>query len=106
MSRKTVVGILIGAVALASCASIIASLRHALGRREKRAPEHDALEAERAKIQAALGDRVAPLDLSMWPERLRGRPELPDRDTLRNSITPIDRPAWVDVREDRDARGY
>ena len=97
----------LAAVGLLSMASIIAGLRHAL-RRERRetVPVLDPREAERRRIRAALGDLVGPpIDLNDWPEHLRPHPDLPDRDTLRNSITPLSRPIWQDIREDRDARG-
>jgi hypothetical protein len=93
--------VLVAAIATLSTASILAGLRHALGR-DKRPPE-DEREAERRRIREHLGDIVKPLDLSDWPDRLRGREDLPDRDTLRSRVRPIDRPAWVDIREERDA---
>jgi len=94
--------------ALLATASLLASLRHALRRERRHAPDtaEGRREEEWRRIREALGDVVRPLDLSMWPEHLKGRADLPDRDTLRASIPPIDRPAWVDIREDRDVRGY
>ena len=83
---------LMGLVAL-STASLLAGLRHALGRREQPASAQDAQDSDRAKIQKVLGDVVRPLDLSVWPEHLRPRPGMPDRDTLRRSLSRSSRPA-------------
>jgi len=105
--KKNLVLVLIGVAAALSTASLLAGLRHALGRREKAELPDDPLEAERKRIREALGDILAPpIDFSLWPEHLRPRPDLPDRDTLRARIKPIERQAWQDIREDRDARGY
>ncbi len=98
----TLVIIVLGAL---STASLLAGLRHAL-RRERRVPDLDPREAERRRIREALGDLLAPpIDYSMWPEHLRPTPDMPDRDTLRRSLPRSARPAWMDIREDRDARG-
>ena len=97
--------LLVATLAIASTASILAGLRHAFGHRDKREEPDDPREAERARISEALGDVVKPLALSEWPERLRGRSDLPDRDTLRNSLPPSEHPIWLDLREERDS-GY
>jgi hypothetical protein len=92
-------------VAVLSSASLLAGIRHALGKREQIEPELSPRELERRRIREAMGDLLAPpLDLSKWPEHLRPKPGMLDRDTLRRSMPRSDRPAWLDLREDRDAR--
>jgi hypothetical protein len=99
---------LLVAVALAAVvlsASRFAGIRHAFGKREHAPPELSARELERLRIREAMGDLLAPpLDLSKWPEHLRPKPGMPDRDTLRRALPRSNRPAWHDLREDRDAR--
>ncbi len=103
MRKRTLLVALVGVGMLLSTASLLAGLRHALGRREHAEPDLDPREAERRRIREALGDVVAPLDLSQWPEHLRGGADLPDRDTLRRSMPRTDRPAWHILREERDS---
>jgi hypothetical protein len=103
--RWNVFLVLIGLAALLSTSSLLGGLRHALARREKAESEVDPREAERRRIREALGDAVGSIDLSLWPEHLRPKPGQPDRDTLRRSMPRSERPAWHDIREDRDA-GY
>ena len=97
--------VMVGLATMVSTASLLTAMRHALARREKAEPERDLdpQEAERRRIREALGDAVGSLDLSLWPEHLRPRPGLPDRDTLRRSMPKSERSAWIDLREDRDA---
>lgn len=101
--KKNATVILAGLLALLSTASLLAGLRHALGRREKRETPESRREAERRRIREAMGDMLGTIDPEMWPEHLRPGPGLPDRDTLRRSLPRSARPAWVDIREDRDA---
>jgi hypothetical protein len=102
MSKKNLLA-LVGVVGLLATASLLAGLRHAL-RRDRPEAELDPREAERKRIREALGDVVRPMDLNDWPERMRPRPGLPDRDTLRAMVPKTDRPAWQILREDRDTR--
>lgn len=106
MRRVSPVVILLAVAALASMASLLAGLRHALRGREK--PEHDIdPKDERARIRAAMGDMLAPsIDFSLYPERLRPRPGMPDRDTLRQSMPILDPPLSQTVREERDESPY
>lgn len=98
--------IVVAAALLLSSASLLAGIRHALGKREHREPELTPRELERKRIREAMGDLLAPpIDFNDWPEHLRPRADMPDRDTLRRSLPRSDRPAWQDIREDRDARG-
>ena len=109
MTKRNSLVALVGLAAMLSTASLLTAVRHALARREKAPPEPDLdpQEAERRRIREALGDMLAPpIDLNDWPERFRPRPGLPDRDTLRARIKPIERQAWQDIREDRDSGGY
>lgn len=93
-------------VAVLSSASLLAGIRHALGKREQVEPELSPRELERRRMREAMGDLLAPpIDFNDWPEHLRPKPGMPDRDTLRRSLPRSDRPAWQDIREDRDARG-
>jgi hypothetical protein len=106
MRRSYVLAAVAISLALLFTASLLAGLRHALGRRAHPESELTPRELERKRIREAMGDLLAPpIDFNNWPEHLRPYPGMPDRDTLRRSITPIDRPAWVDIREDRDGRG-
>lgn len=89
-----------------STASLLAGLRQALGRRAPHQPPLSPREAERRRIREALGDMLAPpIDFNNWPEHLRPTADMPDRDTLRRSLPRSKRPAWHDIREDRDAGG-
>jgi hypothetical protein len=93
-------------VAALSTASLLAGIRHALGKRESVKPQLTPREEERRRIREALGDMLAPpIDFNNWPEHLRPTADMPDRDTLRRSLPRSKRPAWHDIREDRDARG-
>ena len=106
MKRRYTLIVVAAIAALASTASLIAGLRHALRREHAAEPPLDEREAERQRIREALGDLLAPpIDFNDWPEYLRPRPDLPDADTLRRSLPYTERPAWHDIREDRDA-GY
>lgn len=98
--RSPLVLIAASAALLLSTASLIAGLRHAL-RREH--PPDTRTDIER--IREELGPRVGRIDPNDFPEYLRRDDDPRDTDALRDSITPIDRPAWQDIREDRDARG-
>ena len=91
---------------LLATASLLAGLRHALRRERRHAPEtpESRREEERRRLRAAMGDMLAPpIDFGRWPENLRPRPDLPDRDKLRRSLPKSTRPAWMDIREDRDS---
>ena len=102
MAKKYALIIVVAAGAILSTASLLTAVRHAL-RREKPEPDLDPREAERQRIREALGDAVGSINLSLWPEHMRPRPGLPDRDTLRRSLPRSERSAWLDLREDRDA---
>jgi hypothetical protein len=105
MQKHSSLAIVLATIAvLVTTGSLLAGLRRTLGHRHKPEPELDPREAERRRIREALGDVVAPLDLREWPESLRPKPGLPDRDTLRDSMPVADRPAWHDLRDDRDSR--
>jgi hypothetical protein len=98
--------LLIAVIGLLSTASILAVIRQRLGHRDDARTPEQKREAERKRIREALGDILAPpIDLNDWPEHLRPRPGLPDTDTIRKSMPRSERPAWHDLREDRDARG-
>jgi hypothetical protein len=97
------IGGLLGGVLLT--ASLLAGLRQALGRREKSEAEVMPDEREYSRIRKVMGGALGSIDPDDFPEHLRPTPGLPGRDALRRSLTPIDRPAWQDIREDRDARG-
>lgn len=85
---------------------ILTSIRHVFGRREARRPLAGEQAGERARIRALMGDLLAPpIDVTLLPPHLRPGPDTPDRDTLRESLPPPRRPAWIDIREDRDS-GY
>jgi hypothetical protein len=100
MKRRYALIAVAATAALASTASLIAGLRHALRR------EHaDNTLSDLQQIREELGARVGRIDPKDFPEYLRPRPDLPDADTLRRSLPYNDRPAWHDIREDRDARG-
>jgi hypothetical protein len=106
MTKRNSLVALVGLAAMLSMASLLTAVRHALTRREKAPPEPDLdpREAERRRIREALGDMLAPpIDLNDWPERFRPRPGLPDRDTLRRSLPRSNRPAWHDIREERES---
>ncbi|HYM16491.1 MAG TPA: hypothetical protein VEZ14_13120 [Dehalococcoidia bacterium] len=103
--KKQLLLVLAGALALLSTASLLAGLRHALHRREKRVPvaPESTREAERRRIREALGDMLAPPpDLSQWPEHLRPTPDMPDRDTLRRSMPRLNPPLSQTIRDERD----
>jgi len=103
MNRRLTLSLLLVIAAVASTASILATIRHAL-RRDRGVSPEELREAERRRIREGMGDLLAePLDLSEWPPHLRPSPDLPDRDTLRNQMRRFDRPAWMDLREERDA---
>jgi hypothetical protein len=94
-------------VAALSTASLLAGIRHALGKRETAEPELTPLEAERRRIREAMGDLLAPpIDFNNWPERLRPTPDMPDRDTLRKSMPKLDPPLSQTIREERDESRY
>lgn len=94
-------------VAALSTASLLAGIRHALGKRETAEPELTPRELERRRIREAMGDLLAPpLDLSKWPEHLRPKPGMPDRDTLRRSMPRLDPPLSQTIREERDESRY
>jgi hypothetical protein len=100
MRRRYVLIALAAVAALASTASLLAGLRHAL--RREHAPD---ARSDIERIRDALGPRVGKIDPNDFPEYLRRDDDPRDTDAIRASITPIDRPAWKDIREDRDARG-
>jgi hypothetical protein len=94
-------------VAALSTASLLAGIRHALGKRETVQPELTPHEAELRRIREALGDMLAPpIDFSNWPEHLRPTPDMPDRDTLRGSMPKLSPPLSQTIREDRDESRY
>ena len=97
---------LLAVAALLSTASILAGLRHKLGRHESASPdtEQDPQEAERLRIEAALGHMIVKFDPALYASNLERAKRLPDRDTLRRSMPKSNRPAWWDLREDRDGR--
>jgi hypothetical protein len=106
MKRRYLVIGLLTAAALASTASLLAGLRQALRREPAARSPLDEREAELRHIREVMGDLLAPpIDFNDWPAHLRPRPDLPDADTLRARIKPIERQAWQDIREDRDSRG-
>jgi len=94
-------------VAALSTASLLAGIRHALGKRETVEPDLTPRESERRRIGEALGDMLAPpIDFNNWPEHLRPTPDMPDRDTLRRSMPKLDPPLSQTIREERDESRY
>lgn len=83
-------------------ASLLSGLRHALGLRD---PGHGDSAVERDQMLAAMRGLVSPIDPGTWPEHLRPHRDVPSRDELRRRQDKHGRPAWHDIREDRDARG-
>ena len=104
MKTKPVLA-LVAVAALLSTASILAGLRHRLARHDNPAPkpEPDPREAERLRIEKALGHLVVKFDPNLYAQFLKN-PNLPDRDTLRRSQPRSNRPAWWDLREERDGQ--
>ena len=99
--RRNIALVLVGLAALLSTASLLGVLRHALAR-EKAEPEVDPLEAERKRVRAAMGDALADLNVDHYPENLRPRPGLPDRDTVRGLMPVLDPPLSRTISEERD----
>lgn len=105
--RRSYLVVAAALVAVLSSASLLAGIRHALGKRELSEPELSPRELERRRMREALGDLLAPpLDLSKWPERLRPKPGMPDRDTLRRSMPRLEPPLSQTIREERDESRY
>jgi hypothetical protein len=92
---------LVAAAALLSTASILAGLRNRLARHDNPAPSPR--ESDRERFEKALGDMVVKFDPEVYAQFLKN-PHLPDRDTLRRSQPRSNRPAWWDLRDERDGR--
>ena len=106
MRRRYALAALVVVAAL-STASLLAGIRHALGRREHAEPELTPRELERQRIREAMGDLLAaPIDFNNWPEHLRPTPDMPDRDALRDSMPKLDPPLSQTIREERDESRY
>jgi hypothetical protein len=105
MKTKPVVT-LVAAAGLLCTASILAGLRHRLTRHDNPAPEpeQDPREGERLRIEKALGHMIVKFDPALYASNLERASRLPDRDTLRRSMPRSNRPAWWDLRDDRDGR--
>ena len=97
--------LLLCAATVASTASLVAGLRHALSRHRRTDDAPVVHDDERRRLRAALKDMIVDVDLDAWPAHLRPTADMPDRDTLRRSLPRSNRPAWIDIREDRDGRG-
>ncbi len=90
-------------MALLASASLLAGIRHALGKREQMEPELTPRERERQRMSEAMGDLLAPpLDLSKWPEHLQPKPGMPDRDALRRSMPVLDPPLSQTIIDERE----
>ena len=106
MERRYALIAVAATAALASTASLIAGLRHALRREHEPHTPLDEREQELKHIRDVMGDLLAPpVNYDNWPEHLRPTPDLPDADTLRRSLPYNERPIWHDLREQRDS-GY
>ena len=93
-------------VAALSTASLLAGLRHALGRRERR-PAAATGASERERVRAALAGMLAPpIDFNNWPEHLRPTADMPDRDTVFRSMPRLDPPLSQTIRDELDESRY
>jgi len=106
MKWNKVPGLALVLVGLASTASLLAGLRHALRREKRVEPQLTALEAERRRIREALGDMLAPpIDFSEWPEHLRPSAGVPtDWRAYMRSLPELHPPLSQTVMEDRGDR--
>jgi hypothetical protein len=105
--RRSYLLLAVVVVVALSTASLLAGIRHALGKREHRKPELTPRELERKRVRDAMGDLLAPpIDFNDWPEHLRPYPGMPDRDTLRRSLPRLDPPLSQTIREERDESRY
>lgn len=103
MKRRYALIAFTAVAALASTASLIAGLRHALRREHAAEPPLDDREAERQRIREIMGDLLAPpVNYDNWPEHLRPHPDLPDRDALRARMPVLDPPLSETVIEERN----
>jgi hypothetical protein len=94
VKRRSPITLLAAVACLLSTLSILAGLRHALGRHERAAKT----EIERAR--ETLGEDLAVIDLNDYPEHMRPRRGLPDAQALRRRMKRAERPAWIDLREE------
>ena len=94
--------VIVGAL---STASLLAGLRHALERRERRSTG-GAGTSERERARTALAGMLTTIDPERYPAHLRPQAGLPaDRRAYLASLPRLDPPISQRVREDRDARG-
>lgn len=106
MNRRTAPWLAAGLIAALSTASLLAGLRHALARRERRPAPLDEGEAERTRIRAAMGGLLAPPVDSSWELEFGALPDGFDRQTFLASRPHLDPPLSQTISEDRDEAPY
>ena len=105
--RRSYLVVAAAVAVLLSSASLLAGIRHALGKREQMEPGLAPREQERRRMREAMGDLLAPpIDFDNWPERLRPTVDMLDRDTLRASMPRLDPPLSQTISEERDDSRY
>ena len=83
---------------------IVAALSGALARDDLAGPAGDSVTAQVQQIRRALGDLVIEMDTDFLPPGTRAREDLPDSDTLRQSMPTLHPPLSATVISDREDR--
>ena len=83
---------------------IVATLRDALTRAEAAEQTEDSLEERARHVRRTLADLAVELDLSVLPPHLRPSEDLPDTDTLRQSMPDLVPPLSATIVADREDR--
>ncbi|HYU18789.1 MAG TPA: YlcI/YnfO family protein [Chloroflexota bacterium] len=83
---------------------IVAALSDALARQAAEGQTKDPLDEQVQHVRRALGDLAVELEMSYLPLHLRPREDLPDPDTLRQSMPELVPPLSATIIADREDR--
>ncbi len=83
---------------------IVAALSEALARDELNGQAEGSLLQQVQHVRRALGDLVVEVDVSHLPPQLRPQDDLPDTDTLRQSMPALVPPLSATISADREDR--